>query len=115
MPDDCIFCKIVAGDVKSDVVLDRGRIYAFRDVNPQAPTHFLIVPKEHLKDITELTPAHGDLLAEMILAANELAKADGISDSGYRVVFNVGPDAGQTVFHLHLHVLGGRQMKWPPG
>jgi len=112
---DCLFCKIVAGDIPADVVLDRGGVVAFRDINPQAPTHILLIPKEHVRDISELDPATGPMLAELIEAANELARSEGIDSSGYRVVANVGPDAGQTVFHLHLHLLGGRPMGWPPG
>jgi histidine triad (HIT) family protein len=112
---DCLFCKIVAGDIPADVVLDRGNVLAFRDINPQAPTHILLIPKSHVKDVSELQPDHGPLLLELIVAANELARSEGIAESGYRVVANVGPDAGQTVFHLHMHLLGGRQMGWPPG
>jgi len=112
---DCIFCKIVAGEIPSTVVLDRGEVFAFRDVNPQAPVHILLVPRRHVRDVTELSTADGAVLAELVSAANELARSEGISTSGYRLVFNVGPDAGQTVFHLHLHLLGGRAMAWPPG
>ena len=112
---DCLFCKIVAGDIRSTSVLDRGNVFAFRDVSPQAPTHILIVPKDHVRDVSVLDASHGDLLAEMVTAANELAASEGIDASGYRLVLNVGPDAGQTVFHLHLHLLGGRPMAWPPG
>ena len=112
---DCLFCKIASGDISADVVLDREDILAFRDVNPQAPTHILLIPKAHVKDVTELDASSGPLLAELIGAANELARSEGIADSGYRVVANVGPDAGQTVFHLHVHLLGGRPMAWPPG
>ncbi|MGH2785677.1 MAG: histidine triad nucleotide-binding protein [Actinomycetota bacterium] len=113
--NDCLFCKIVAGDIVSTIVLERDRIFAFRDIGPQAPTHILIVPKDHVRDASALDAGHGDLVAEMITAANELARAEGIDGSGYRLVLNVGPDAGQTVFHLHLHLLGGRPMAWPPG
>lgn len=112
---DCLFCNIVAGEIPSTAVLDRGRVFAFRDVSPQAPTHILVVPKEHVRDVSALGTGDGDLLAEMTTAANELARSEGISSSGYRLVYNVGPDAGQTVFHLHLHVIGGRPMAWPPG
>jgi histidine triad (HIT) family protein len=112
---DCIFCKIVSGEIPSTSVLDRGRVFAFRDVSPQAPTHILIVPKEHIRDVSVFDESSGDLLAEMIASANELARSEGIDGSGYRLVLNLGPDAGQTVFHLHLHVLGGRPMAWPPG
>jgi histidine triad (HIT) family protein len=112
---DCLFCSIVAGDIASDVVLDRGGVFAFRDINPQAPTHILIIPKTHVRDIAVLDSESGPMLAELIGVANELARSEGIADSGYRVVANVGPDAGQTVFHLHVHLLGGRPMAWPPG
>jgi histidine triad (HIT) family protein len=112
---DCLFCKIVAGDIPADVVLDRGGVVAFRDINPQAPTHILLIPKDHVRDITELNEGSGPILAELIATANELARSEGIDSSGYRVVANVGPDAGQTVFHLHVHLLGGRPMGWPPG
>lgn len=112
---DCIFCKIVAGEIPSTVVLDRGGVFAFRDVSPRAPTHILVVPKEHLRDVSVLDASNEGVLDELVAAANELARAEGIDGSGYRLVLNVGPDAGQTVFHLHLHVLGGRPMAWPPG
>ncbi len=115
MNDACLFCKIASGEIPSTVVLDRGNVFAFRDVNPQAPTHILLIPKTHIRDVSELGGSSGPLLGELIEAANELARAEGIDGSGYRLVFNVGPDAGQTVFHLHLHLLGGRPMAWPPG
>ena len=112
---DCLFCKIVSGEIPSTVVLDRGGVFAFRDVNPQAPTHILIVPKHHVRDVSVLGANDGAMLAELVTAANELARAEGIAESGYRLVANVGADAGQTVFHLHVHLLGGRTMGWPPG
>ena len=112
---DCLFCKIVAGDIPTTSVLDRGNVFAFRDVNPQAPAHILIVPKDHVRDVSVMDASHGDLLGEMVAAANEIARSEGIDTSGYRLVLNVGADAGQTVFHLHLHLLGGRPMAWPPG
>ena len=112
---DCLFCKIIAGEISSDVVLDRGGVFAFRDINPKAPTHILVIPKEHVRDIASLDSTSGPMLAELFSAVNELARSEGIAESGYRVVANVGPDAGQTVFHLHLHLLGGRPMAWPPG
>ena len=115
MASDCVFCKIASGEIKTDVVLERDGIVAFRDANPMAPTHILIIPKEHIRDITELDPGQGNLLAEIFVAANELARSERIAESGYRIVANVGPNAGQTVFHLHFHVLGGRGMAWPPG
>jgi histidine triad (HIT) family protein len=112
---DCLFCSIVAGDIPADVVLDRDGVLAFRDINPQAPTHILIIPKTHVRDISELDASSGSMLAELVVTANDLARSEGIAESGYRVVANVGPDAGQTVFHLHVHLLGGRPMAWPPG
>ena len=112
---DCLFCKIAAGDIPATVVADRDGVLAFRDVSPQAPTHILVIPKEHVRDVSSLGEADGDLLARMVNVANSLARDEGITESGYRLVLNVGPDAGQTVFHLHLHVLGGRAMGWPPG
>lgn len=112
---DCLFCKIVAGDIPSTNLLDRGGVFAFRDVSPQAPTHILIVPKDHVRDVSVLDENSGGLLDEMVAAANELARSEGIDGSGYRLVLNVGADAGQTVFHLHLHLMGGRPMAWPPG
>ena len=107
---DCLFCRIVAGEIPSAPVLDRPTVYAFRDIAPAAPVHVLVVPKEHLSGARDVTGAHGQILTEMIDAANEVAKAEKIDGSGYRLIFNVGPDAGQTVFHLHLHVLGGRPL-----
>ncbi|MGH9198570.1 MAG: histidine triad nucleotide-binding protein [Acidimicrobiia bacterium] len=112
--DDCLFCRIAKGEIESNKVLDRGGVIAFRDINPQAPTHIQIIPKEHVKDMTTLTEAHSGLLAEIFVAAKELAESEGLN-SGFRVVANVGPDAGQSVFHLHFHLIGGRQMGWPPG
>lgn len=105
---DCLFCKIVGGEIPSTAVLDRGNVYAFRDIAPAAPTHVLVVPKTHLDDVRSVTPDHGALLVEMLQVADEIAKIDGIDGSGYRLIFNVGPDAGQTIFHLHLHVVGGK-------
>ena len=115
MSDDCIFCKIVAGEIPATIVLEGDDGLAFRDVTPRAPTHVLVIPKRHVRDIAALGPADGPLLAALFTAANEVASAEGLDASGYRLVLNVGPDAGQTVFHLHLHVLGGRVMAWPPG
>ena len=115
MVRDCLFCKIVAGDVPAEIVAESGRTIAFRDINPQAPTHVLIVPKDHHPDLAALAGADGGVLAELAVQAGRVAEAEGIVDSGYRVVFNTGAGAGQTVFHVHAHVLGGRPMTWPPG
>ena len=111
---DCLFCRIVAGEIPSDRVFEDDAVIAFRDINPRAPTHLLLVPRRHVADVQHLTDADGDLLASLFGAVRKLA-ADAGLESGYRVVTNVGPDAGQTVFHLHLHLLGGRTMSWPPG
>jgi histidine triad (HIT) family protein len=112
---DCLFCRIVAGEVPSTEVTSSPSTYAFRDIQPTAPTHVLVVPREHIKDASELAPQHGGLLAEMIMTANEIARTEGLDRRGYRLVFNVGPDALNSVPHLHLHVIGGRRMGWPPG
>lgn len=110
MHDDCLFCKIIAGEIPSTAVLDRDTVYAFRDIAPAAPVHLLVVPKQHIGDVRDLVAANGGILVEMFQAANDLARSEGIADSGYRVLFNVGPDAGQTVFHLHMHVVGGKPL-----
>ena len=115
METSCIFCKIAAREIPADIVRESDRLVAFRDTNPQAPTHILLVPKEHITSIAEIEDGHGALLADIAQAATHLAKTEGIEESGWRLVTNVGPDAGQTVFHLHVHLLGGRSMGWPPG
>jgi histidine triad (HIT) family protein len=112
---DCLFCKIVSGEVPAEIVRDSERALAFRDINPQAPTHVLVIPKNHYPTVNALATAAPELLAELLRQAHEVADADGISETGYRVVFNTGPQAGQTVFHAHAHVLGGRGLGWPPG
>ena len=111
---DCLFCKIAAKEIPADTVLDRDDVLAFRDVNPQAPTHVLVVPKEHLPSLVALGAGHQALLVRLVEAVNEVARNDGV-DGGFRMVTNVGPASGQSVDHLHLHVLGGRAMTWPPG
>jgi histidine triad (HIT) family protein len=115
MAADCLFCKILAGDIPSEVVLETETTYAFRDVNPTAPTHVLVIPREHVANAAEVNSGHGPVLAEMLETARRVAEADGIAERGYRLVFNVGNDSGNTVPHLHLHVIGGRGMSWPPG
>jgi histidine triad (HIT) family protein len=107
---DCLFCKIVAGDVPADVVYRGERTLAFRDINPQARTHVLVVPLEHYEDAVSLAAEAPSLLSDVVVAGGEVAKAEGITESGYRLVFNTGPDAGRTVFHAHLHVVGGEQL-----
>lgn len=112
---DCIFCKIAAREMESDIVLETETVVAFRDINPQAPTHILLIPKKHIPKIAETTRDDQDLLGDLIITARNLAEEEGIAESGYRLVFNNGAHAGQDVFHIHLHLLGGRQMQWPPG
>ncbi|SEG60637.1 histidine triad (HIT) family protein [Thermomonospora echinospora] len=112
---DCLFCKIVSGDVPAKIVRETERTVAFRDINPQAPTHVLVIPREHHADAAALAAADPDLLAEVLKEAHGVAADEGIADTGYRLVFNTGPQAGQTVFHVHAHVLGGRGLNWPPG
>ncbi len=107
----CVFCKIVKGEIPAEVVAETPRVLAFKDINPQAPVHVLVIPKEHVEDPAEL----GDVAGEMFQVAVEVAKKLGIAETGFRMVMNKGPDAGQEVAHLHLHVLGGRRMSWPPG
>jgi histidine triad (HIT) family protein len=111
----CLFCRIVAGEIPASRVYEDDRLVAFNDVNPQAPMHVLIVPREHIATLNALDPAHDALVGEMVRRAAALAAARGYAGSGFRTVFNCNADAGQTVFHLHLHVLGGRTMAWPPG
>lgn len=112
---DCLFCKIVAGDTEADVVSDGERTLAFRDINPQAPTHVLVVTKEHHPDAATLANADPGLLAELFREGGAVAGAEGVTESGYRLVLNTGRDAQQSVPHVHLHVLGGRPFSWPPG
>jgi histidine triad (HIT) family protein len=113
--DDCLFCRIVAGDVPSAQVDSTEAIYAFRDIEPVAPVHVLVVPRRHLADATKVGPEDGDLLVEMMATARRVAEREGLAERGYRLVFNVGEDAVNSVPHLHLHVIGGRRMEWPPG
>ena len=112
---DCLFCKIVAGQIPSTSVYQDHRLFAFRDINPQAPFHALIVPRRHIATLNDVTAADQDLLGEMVRRAAALASEHGYAERGYRTLFNCNRDAGQTVFHLHLHVLAGRGLGWPPG
>ena len=111
MYKDCIFCRIVAGEVPVDISYHDEEAIAFRDINPQAPVHLLIVPKAHIASLAEVGPDQKQLLGHLIHVANELAKREGVSEKGYRLVMNSGPDSGQEVPHLHLHLLGGRQLE----
>ena len=113
MADDCLFCRIVRKEIPAKLVLENEHCVAFRDINPQAPVHVLIIPREHVASLNEATdPA---MLGRLSLAAAEIARSEGIAEGGYRTVVNTNRDAGQTVFHVHLHLLGGREMAWPPG
>jgi histidine triad (HIT) family protein len=112
---DCLFCSIAAGQTAATRVLESPRTLAFRDISPQAPTHVLVIPKDHYADLAALAGAGAGLLDEVAAQAHRIAVAAGVDGTGYRVVFNTGPQAGQTVQHVHAHVLGGRAMAWPPG
>lgn len=114
MPD-CLFCNIVQKQIPANIVYDDEAMLAFRDVNPQAPVHLLVIPKQHVRTVNDLVAADEVLLGRMVLTAQRLAQAEGIAESGYRLVMNCNSDGGQTVYHIHLHVLGGRGMHWPPG
>ena len=112
---DCLFCKIIAGDIPSSKVYEDDKVYAFRDIEPQAPVHILIIPKEHIASANELTEENASVVGHIFAVAAKLAKEEGIADGGYRIVNNCGEDGGQTVKHLHFHMLGGRSLAWPPG
>ena len=113
MADACLFCRIVRGEIPAKLVAENEHCVAFRDINPQAPVHVLVIPREHVASLDEATdPA---MIGQLGLMAADIARREGIADGGYRAVFNTNADSGQTVFHLHLHLLGGRVMKWPPG
>ena len=113
MADSCLFCRIVRGEIPAKLVAETPECVAFRDINPQAPTHVLVIPREHVASLNEATdPA---LVGRLSLVAADIARQEGIAEGGYRTVINTGADAGQTVFHIHLHLLGGREMRWPPG
>lgn len=114
MAKDCLFCKIAAHEIDADVVHEREGLLAFRDINPQAPVHVLLIPKQHLASASELTGEHGPLLAEMFEVLASIAQDESLSE-GHRIVTNIGPDGGQSVDHLHFHLLGGRGLGWPPG
>jgi histidine triad (HIT) family protein len=111
---DCLFCRIIEGKVPSKKVYEDDRVYVFQDINPQAPTHVLLVPKKHIVGLNTAKPEDADILGYLQLVAAKLGRERGIED-GYRTVLNVGPNSGQSVFHLHLHLLGGRRLTWPPG
>ncbi len=112
---DCLFCKIAAGEIPADVVMEGDDWVAFRDISPQAPTHILIITREHIATLNDVGADKAELLGRLFLAAAEIAAEEGIADDGYRTVLNCNAGAGQSVFHIHAHVLGGRAMGWPPG
>lgn len=115
MAEDCLFCKIASGEIPSTEVYSDEEFYAFRDINPGAPTHCLVIPRKHIARITEADPGDEALLGRLMLRANAIARAEGIAESGFRYVINCNDDGGQTVYHIHLHILGGRGLAWPPG
>src|SRR5487761_2136927 len=112
---ECIFCKIVAGEIPAKPVAQSDTAFAFYDIAPQAPVHVLVIPKTHITSADEVASTHGGVVDDLILLAQEVVDIEGVRESGYRLVFNVGEDAQMTVAHLHMHVLGGRRMEWPPG
>ena len=112
---DCLFCKIIDGEIPGDIVYENDSVLAFNDINPIAPVHILVIPKEHIATLNDLEEKHTQTMGELFLAAKQIASEKGISESGYRTVFNCNKDAQQTVFHIHLHLIAGRQMTWPPG
>jgi histidine triad (HIT) family protein len=112
---DCLFCKMVAGEIKPDVVYEDEAVLAFRDINPQAPTHVLVIPKQHISTINDINSEDAELVGRLYLAVKKVAELDGIAEDGYRTVMNCNLAAGQSVFHIHLHLLGGRNLHWPPG
>lgn len=111
----CIFCKIAAGEIPAEIVYSNDDVLAFRDLNPQAPTHVLVIPRRHIATLNDLHPEDVQLAGQMLLAAKEVAASEGLSERGYRTLVNCNSEAGQSVFHIHLHVLGGRRFSWPPG
>lgn len=113
--EDCIFCKIIKGEIPCDKVYEDDKILAFKDINPEAPVHVVIIPKKHIVSLNEVTKEELEILSNILLVAKNIATENGIADSGYRLINNCGTDGGQTVPHLHFHLLGGRNLNWPPG
>lgn len=113
--EDCIFCKIINGDIPSNKIYEDDKVYAFNDINPEAPVHFLVIPKEHIESANALNENNANIVAHIFKVINKLVIEQGIAEKGYRIVNNCGEDGGQTVKHLHFHVLGGRNLQWPPG
>jgi len=115
MSDDCLFCKILNGEIPADIIYEADSAIAFRDINPQAPTHVLIIPRKHISTLNDLDADHRETVGDLFLVAKEIARREGLAEPGYRVVMNCNEGAGQSVFHIHLHLLGGRGLGWPPG
>ena len=113
--EDCLFCQLINGDIKADVVYVDDDVFAFRDISPQAPVHILVIPKQHIATINDADDSHTTLLGRLVLTAQAIAKREGLAENGYRLVMNCNQDGGQAVFHIHLHLLGGRALTWPPG
>lgn len=113
--DDCLFCKMVGGEVAPEVVYEDDQVLAFRDINPQAPVHVLIVPKRHISTLNDLQAEDAALIGNLSLAAARIARQEGIDQAGYRTLINTNREGGQVVFHIHMHLMGGRRMRWPPG
>ncbi|MES9843399.1 MAG: histidine triad nucleotide-binding protein [Candidatus Sedimenticola sp. PURPLELP] len=113
--EECLFCKMASGEIVPEVVFEDEEVLAFRDINPQAPVHVVIIPKRHIATLNDIGRVDAGLIGKLYLAATDVARQEGIAGTGYRTVFNCNRDGGQEVFHLHLHLIGGRQMKWPPG
>ena len=111
----CLFCGIINGEVKGNIVYQDSSVVAFKDINPKAPVHILVVPRRHIATLLDLNPEDGELVGEVFAAASRIARDQGIAEDGFRVVANCGPGAGQSVYHIHFHLLGGRALKWPPG
>ncbi|HEY6213939.1 MAG TPA: histidine triad nucleotide-binding protein [Vicinamibacterales bacterium] len=112
---ECLFCKIINREINASIVYEDDRLVAFNDINPQGPTHVLIVPRRHIASLNDLSPADDQIVGEIVRRAAAIAKSRGIAEGGYRTVFNTNREAGQTVFHIHLHLIGGRSLHWPPG
>jgi histidine triad (HIT) family protein len=113
--NDCIFCKIAAGEIPADIVYDDGEVLAFRDINPEAPVHLLLIPRRHIATLNDLSEADAALVGRLYLAGQQIAVKLGVAENGYRTVINCNRDAGQLVFHIHMHLLAGRELGWPPG
>ena len=112
---DCLFCKMVNGEITPDTVYEDGDVLAFRDINPMAPVHVLVIPKKHIATTNDLSPEDAPLVGKLITVAKQIAEEEGIADDGYRLTLNCNQKGGQSVYHIHVHLMGGRQMSWPPG